>query len=178
MCCRKCKSSDVFSQFQEDVDEFMALPENDGNADKVLKRFDEENSKYRFMEYNLATKKKRLKGQIPELQKSIDMMGILQSLKKKGTTMKTQFLLSDPIYMKALVPPTDKVFLCIGANVILEYDLAEAAELLRKNLAIAKKSLEVVEDDLDFLREQFTTTEVNMARVFNWNVKKRQSAAQ
>jgi len=31
-----------------------------------------------------------------------------------------------------------------------------------------------VEDDLGFLRDQTTTTEVSMARVYNWDVKRRQ----
>ena len=34
-------------------------------------------------------------------------------------------------------------------------------------------ALETVIDDMGFLRDQITTTEVNMARVFNWDVKER-----
>lgn len=161
---------------QDDVDAFMGLPENNGNADKVLKRFDEQHSKYKFMEYNLASKRRRLKNQIPDIQKSIEMIAILEGQKNEQKEMQTEFLVSDQVYMKATIPPTEKVFLWLGANVMLEYDLNEASELLRKNLAFAKKSLETVEQDLDFLRDQFTTTEVNMARVFNWDVKRRQNA--
>ncbi|KAI2662804.1 Prefoldin subunit 3 [Labeo rohita] len=45
--------------------------------------------------------------------------------------------------------------------------------LLEKNLATASRNLDSLEEDLDFLRDQFTTTEVNMARVYNWDVKRR-----
>lgn len=167
-----CNSFNV--RLQEDVDAFMALPENNGNADKVLKKFDELHSKYKFMEYNLAAKKKRFKSQIPDFQSSIDMIQVLAAQKIKKKDINTQFLLSEQVYMKASIPPTDKVLLWLGANVMLEYDLEEASKLLNKNLAAVKKNLEIIENDLDFLGDQFTTTEVNRARVYNWFVKKNQ----
>lgn len=36
----------------------MTQPDND-NADKVLKRLDEQHQKYKFMEFNLESKKRR-----------------------------------------------------------------------------------------------------------------------
>nr|CAH7713418.1 unnamed protein product [Callosobruchus chinensis] len=59
---------------------------------------------------------------------------------------------------------------------MLEYSLEDAKKLLTQNVAAATKNLAYVEHDLDFLRDQFTTTEVNMARVYNWNIKKRRAA--
>uniref|UniRef100_A0A3Q2FYC7 Prefoldin subunit 3 n=1 Tax=Cyprinodon variegatus TaxID=28743 RepID=A0A3Q2FYC7_CYPVA len=59
------------------------------------------------------------------------------------------------------------------ANVMLEYDINEAQALLEKNLSTASRNLETLEEDLDYLRDQCTTTEVNMARVYNWDVKRR-----
>jgi len=56
---------------------------------------------------------------------------------------------------------------------MLEYPRAEAIALLGQQLADATKALETVIDDMGFLRNQITTTEVNMARVFNWDVKER-----
>ncbi|KAL7979978.1 hypothetical protein Chor_004447 [Crotalus horridus] len=137
--------------FVEDVDSFMKQPGNE-TADVVLKKLDEQYQKYKFMELNLAQKKRRWE--------STDLM-------------KTRFLLADNVYCKASVPPTDKVCLWLGANVMLEYDIDEAQALLEKNLSTATKNLESLEEDLDFLRDQFTTTEVNMARVYNWDVKRR-----
>lgn len=54
------------------------------------------------------------------------------------------------------------VFLPVKANVMLEYDIDEAQALLEKNLSTASRNLETLEDDLDFLRDQFTTTEVSI----------------
>ena len=58
---------------------------------------------------------------------------------------------------------------------MLEYNLDDAEALLERNLSAARKSLETVEEDLSFLRDQTTTIEVNMARIYNWDVKRRQS---
>lgn len=50
----------------------------------------------------------------------------------------------------------------LQANVMLEYDIDEAQTLLEKNLGTASRNLESLEEDLDFLRDQFTTTEVSI----------------
>ncbi|XP_033212637.1 prefoldin subunit 3 [Belonocnema kinseyi] len=164
------------AEFVEDVDAFMAKSENDGSVDKVLKKLDENHSKYKFMEYNLINKRRRLKVQIPDLERSLEMIEKLQTEKNNSANLETQFLLSEQVFAKAVIPPTDKVCLWLGANVMLEYSLDDAQELLVKNIEAAKKNLGFVEHDLDFIRDQFTTTEVNMARVYNWDIKRRQAA--
>ena len=70
-------------------------------------------------------------------------------------------------------PSAPQVCLWLGANVMLEYPRAEAITLLKQQLADVKLALETVIDDMGFLRDQITMTEVNMARVFNWDVKER-----
>ena len=59
---------------------------------------------------------------------------------------------------------------------MLEYPRAEAIALLGQQVTDAKTALATVVDDMGFLRDQITTTEVNMARVFNWDVKQRRDA--
>ncbi|XP_044738921.1 prefoldin subunit 3 [Chrysoperla carnea] len=163
------------AEFVDDVDAFMAKPENDGNVDKVLKKLDEQHSKYKFMEYNLNSKRRRLRVQIPDLKRSLDM---IHKLKNQQDDVETEFLLSEQVFIKARIPPTKSVCLWLGANVMLEYTLEDAEQLLSSNMKAATRNLAYVEHDLDFLRDQFTTTEVNMARVFNWDVKRRQSTRQ
>ena len=51
---------------------------------------------------------------------------------------------------------------CVQANVMLEYTLDDAELLLTKNHNAAVKSLEVVDSDLGFLRDQTTTIEVSI----------------
>ena len=50
----------------------------------------------------------------------------------------------------------------LQANVMLEYSIEEAEALLSKNLNTAQKSLTEIEEDLGFLRDQYTTTEVSI----------------
>ncbi|KAI9579328.1 prefoldin subunit 3 [Glossina fuscipes] len=159
--------------FLEEIDSFMAKPENEENCEKVLQRLDEQHSKYRFMAFNLEARRRKLKSQIPDLQRSLEMIDVLR---KETEERETQFLLSDQVFIKTIVPPTDTVCLWLGANVMLEYPLDEAEILLKQNMTSAIANLKTVEHDQDFLRDQITTTEVNMARVYNWGVKKRQAA--
>ncbi|XP_070977424.1 prefoldin subunit 3 [Oncorhynchus clarkii lewisi] len=158
--------------FVEDVESFMKQPGND-TADAVLRKLDEQYQKYKYMELNLAQKKQRLKSQIPQIKQTLEILRHMQKKKETTDPMETHFLLADNVYCKASVLPTDKVCLWLGANVMLEYDIDEAQSLLEKNLATASRNLDSLEEDLDFLRDQFTTTEVNMARVYNWDVKRR-----
>ena len=57
---------------------------------------------------------------------------------------------------------------------MLEYPLDEAREMLEKNLTNANTTLDSTGEDLKFLKEQITTCEVNIARVYNNIVMSRQ----
>merc|ERR1711976_635121 len=131
------------------------------------------------MEYNLATKKNRLKSQIPDIKSSLDIVKYLQTKtgEEENAIQETHYQLSETLYAKAKIPHTKKVCLWLGANVMLEYQLDDADSLLSRNLEAATKSLSAVDEDLGFLRDQTTTVEVNMARVYNWDVKRRQAAS-
>jgi prefoldin subunit 5 len=56
---------------------------------------------------------------------------------------------------------------------MLAYELDEAIDLLQKRLEGSKRTLKSITEDLEFLRDQITTMEVNTARVHNWDVKRR-----
>lgn len=150
----------------------MAQPENESSADKVLRKLDENHSKYKLMEYNISARRRKLKIQIPDLVKSLEMIDVLG---QQTDAKETQFLLSEQVFLKTSVPPTKTVCLWLGANVMLEYPLDEAKVLLKQNMDSALQNLKCLEHDQDFLRDQLTTTEVNMARVYNWDVKRRQA---
>jgi len=159
--------------FVDDVDKFMEKSEN-SSVEDVLKRLDEQHSKYKFFEYNLITKRKRLQSQLPDLENTLEMIKTMKV--HKGQQLKIDFLLSDDVYAKAHIQGTDNVCLWLGANVMLEYNLDDATELISRNIQLATDNMRQIDEDLDFLRDQFTTTEVNMARVYNWDVKRRQAA--
>jgi Prefoldin subunit len=56
---------------------------------------------------------------------------------------------------------------------MLEYPLDEAVELLTNKLDAAERNLKGIVEDLEFLREQITVMEVNTARVYNYDVRRR-----
>ena len=150
--------------------------------------------KYKFMEANLVSKKRRLKMQLPDISSSLELISKLRAKRDSSEDTNTQFLLSDSVYANATIPPTDKVekivnfhhcivvLICVleqvclwlGANVMLEYSLDDAEELLTKNKESAEKNISQIAFDLGYLRDQMTITEVTMARLYNWDVKKRQ----
>lgn len=66
------------------------------------------------------------------------------------------FELNDTLYIKAKCPPTEEVYLWLGANVMLAYPIDEAEQLLESKLKSATENLANCEEDLDFLREQIT----------------------
>lgn len=78
--------------------------------------------------------------------------------------METTFELNDTLYAKAEVPPTEEVYIWLGANVMLAYPMDEAESLLAERASKAKKSLEDCEEDLEFLREQITVSSVPFPR--------------
>ncbi|KAF2969299.1 hypothetical protein GQX73_g4281 [Xylaria multiplex] len=126
--------------------------------------------KYQFMELNLQRRIAGLKDKMPDIQKTLDTVRFLKTRSSDSDPIDTTFELNDTLYAKATIPPTNEVYLWLGANVMLSYPLDEAETLLTSKLAAAKQSHSNCEEDLEFLREQITTMEVAIARVYNWDV--------
>lgn len=59
---------------------------------------------------------------------------------------------------------------------MLSYKLPAAIDLLRAKLKLAEQNCAGLVADLEYIKEQSTIMEVNMARVFNWDVKRRRLA--
>ncbi|KAJ2774383.1 hypothetical protein IWQ57_000842 [Coemansia nantahalensis] len=132
-------------------------------------------SKYRFMENSRLQQRESLEHKLPEIEKTLAIVGYLRDKRGTQEPIETLFEVNDTLYAHATVPPADSVNLWLGANVMLEYTTDEAQELLASKLSVAKTSLEHVVEDLEFLRDQITTMEVNIARVYNWDVKQRRA---
>jgi prefoldin subunit 5 len=80
------------------------------------------------------------------------MVRLIKHNKDAEKTIETDFILAHNLYARAEIPPTDKVSLWLGANVMLEYTLDEADGLLSKNLAQANKTMDQTDVELDFLK--------------------------
>ena len=137
--------------------------------DALFAQMNELYQKYKYMEANLHRARQSLKVKLPDIKKTLEMVAMLKTkYDSDEKEMSTNFLLSDNIWAKAKVPNNSgKVALWLGANVMVEYTYEEAIKLLGKNLMNAEAKIKETEDDIDFLKDQITTTEVNLARIYN-----------
>ncbi|TYZ64616.1 hypothetical protein PybrP1_008252 [[Pythium] brassicae (nom. inval.)] len=131
-------------------------------------------SKYKFMETNLQKSRESFKRKVPETEKDLAALKHLMEKQDAGESISTRFNLADNVYAKATVDcSVGKVCIWLGANVMVEYSYEEALELLQHNIASANDRLAQIDADLAFLRDAIITTEVNIARIFNHDVRRR-----
>jgi prefoldin subunit 5 len=89
-----------------------------------------------------------------------------------------RYNLVDSIYAKAEIDYTvGTVYLWLGANVMLEYTYEEAIQFLQTNYTRANTELQRVNIDLSFIRDQIVTTEVNISRIYNWDVRQKRNVS-
>lgn len=119
------------------------------------------------MDENHQIRKIRFNAKIEELKNSLQAVKVLKNTSEPRLV---DFELGDTLYSKALVEPTQKVHLWLSSSLMLEYDVEEALEVLEKKLSDAQKRVQEIEHDLAFIREQITTTELNVARIHNYIV--------
>ncbi|SCU86086.1 LADA_0D12178g1_1 [Lachancea dasiensis] len=159
--------------FVEKVEDFIKDP---NDFDLCFNKFQERLSKYKYMQESKLVSVKQLKQKIPDIENTLGMCRCLEAKKNSGSNLETNYQLNETLYTTAEIDTTDelKVGLWLGADVMLEYPIDEAIELLTAKLAEAKKNLDINQEDVEFLRENITTMEVNCARLYNWDVEKRQ----
>ncbi|VVT55627.1 uncharacterized protein SAPINGB_P004672 [Magnusiomyces paraingens] len=156
--------------FVEKVENFV---KSSDDVQLVLSKFEDMIQKYKHVQTSTTQRVANLQVKIPDIEKTLDMVRFLESKKDSDKVITTNYGLNDSLYTKAEIAPTNVVYLWLGANVMLEYTIDEAVTLLNQRLNVAQKSLKSCEEDLEFLRENITTVEVNIARVYNWEVQKR-----
>ena len=111
---------------------------------------------------------------IPDIEKSLALVNHLKKKHDEGESITTRYNLADILYAKAEVDSSvATVHLWLGANVMLEYTYDEAIELLRSRLTKAKTGFIKTTEDLAFVRNQIITAEVNISRIYNWDIRKK-----
>jgi hypothetical protein len=60
---------------------------------------------------------------------------------------------------------------------MLEFEIGEAVALLESKDTLARAEMKTLANDLDFLKDQITTMEVNIAKLHNFTVAQRKAAA-
>jgi prefoldin subunit 5 len=152
------------AHFIEDVSAYVTEKRSDPEA--ILKELQTLYGKYKFMESQLVQQQKSLLTKIPDISSALSSVQFLMTKKKHSI----HFELADSLYAQASVNHQDKVALWLGANVMLEYSYSEAEQLLQKNKSNAEITLSSLEEDLAFLKDQITISEVNIARLHNYKV--------
>lgn len=127
-----------------------------------------------FLFYQQQNTEQHLKQKVPELARSLELVQDLLAKKQSGiATGMVRYNLCDNIYAKAQVQyQSGVVNLWLGANVMLEYTYEEAIHFLTMNHNRAETEYQSAASNLAFVRDQIVTSEVNMSRIYNWNVRK------
>mmetsp|Transcript_31787 Transcript_31787/g.38413 ORF Transcript_31787/g.38413 Transcript_31787/m.38413 type:complete len:185 (-) Transcript_31787:406-960(-) len=157
------------AEFIEDIDEYM----KGKVTEEVLKNLQERYQQYKLAESRIQQVRLKMQTKMPDIKKGIEMVDLLLSKSDSGEEVQIQYELTDNIYARAKVEGAKTVNLWLGANVMLEYPLDEAKALLEQNYNNAKTALENSIKDMYYLRDQITTTEVSIARTYNFDVKRR-----
>lgn len=143
-------------------------------VDAVLLQLQTQLQDYRGMESRVLMELRRMRAKLPDLQRNLDMVKLL--IAKDGAEVKMDFQLADHIFAKSSVENADGVMLWLGADIMLEYNLQEAEELLSTQVAKCQEMTKEFREALDVVKDQITTMEVTVARVYNYDVEQRRNA--
>ena len=172
--------------------------------DGVLQSLQTMHGKFKLMESALLEQRKRCRANAPDLENSLAVVRMLQRKREElgapgggagagsnaaaggaaggaaaadeAATFATYFNLSEQVFAEARVAPTGRCAVWLGANVMLEYSYEEAEAMLSANLEAARRKTVETEEDILYLKDQLTTTEVNMSRSYNFEVAQRRAA--
>lgn len=166
--------------FIDKVEKFVKDAETD--FDDVMKAFQDRLQQYKYMELSKRNQLADLDSKRPDIEKNLE---IINHLKEKqdnddddeSKIIETNYELNDSLYTEATINTENlkSVYLWLGAEVMLEYPLDEAIELLDDRLKKNLENVEIIKEDLVFLKENITTMEVNTARLYNWDVERRRN---
>lgn len=123
--------------------------------------------RYSHVEQELLQRKQRLSQKKPDIKNCLDAVTLLLEKQDSEEDIELDFSLSDQVYARAKVQKAGYVGLWLGAGIMVEYSLEEAKALLEEQLASCVRQLDTLAHDCNYVRDQVTTTEVTMARVYN-----------
>mmetsp|Transcript_5423 Transcript_5423/g.7847 ORF Transcript_5423/g.7847 Transcript_5423/m.7847 type:complete len:206 (-) Transcript_5423:1964-2581(-) len=165
-------------KFVEDITSFSKSFDPPASAELLIGAYSDLFAKFKSYESSLNQKRLNFIEKIPEIEKSLDMVKKLKS-HDEDEPLTTRYSLADAVYGKAEIDTSiRKVNLWLGANVMLEYTYEEAIDLLESKLKLVKKDLEEATTDLSFTRNQIITAEVNISRIYNWDIRRKREQKQ
>jgi len=161
-----------YVRFIASVEELLASAEG-ASVESLIGAFNELHQKYKVLETHKVRTRQAMKQKIPEIKRTLELVQHLTERHEKNEDFTAHYSLSDMLYARAKIHSKGFVCLWLGANVMVEYPYEEAMQILTVSLTNARDRLHICDADLETLRDQIITVEVNMARVFNFDVKRR-----
>merc|ERR1711907_553927 len=149
---------------QEFIEDVAGHTKKFNTVQEALTAQDTMLSKYRFMEQQMLAQRQALLAKRPDLQRSVNMVEKLIQARDDAD---------------AEIPVSEEleVGLWLGANVMVQFPLDEAIVLVRDNLSQCETIIDTLDRDIDFVKDQIVTSEVNIARIYNNDVRERQAKA-
>eukprot|EP00775_Hariotina_reticulata_P005373 gene5373-5608_t len=157
------------AEFISDVDKYM---QGQSVEAKIMELQDQMRT-FKLKEQQLLMRKAHLQQRLPDIKTALEAVIGLLDKKESEDALLVDYELTDSIYAKAALEHVDTVNLWLGANVMVEYPLEEAKQLLQQNLDQCQAQLAAIEKEMYSVKDSITITEVSMARVFNWDVEQR-----
>jgi hypothetical protein len=148
------------------IDDIAAVAPTIEAANALLREKQELLSKYRMLESHLIEKSQTFKRSRPDLVDDLTSVQKLQTPACQAEPI-THFQIADGLYGTAKIKNDGVVALWLGANLMVEYPLADAEALLQSRLNGINAQITEIENNLIFLRNQIITTEVTISRLAN-----------
>jgi prefoldin subunit 5 len=148
-------------------------------AAPFLERLETQIRLRRAVEARLCARLETLDSKAAELETALRTLDVLQGGiapdQMLADEVDVRFELCDGVHVRASVDyrSLKTVFLWLGAKTMVEFSLEEAKSLLERNLRLAQKTTKEVRNQLNTIRAEVVTAEVNMSRLYNAEVELR-----
>ncbi|CAD5207888.1 unnamed protein product [Bursaphelenchus xylophilus] len=159
----------------EDVPEY--LKRKGLELDAATKEIQELYGKYKTVENAIQERRSRLLANLPDFENSLNYIETAKAAKEKGKTeLRMLYKLDENAYQRAKIDDLEKVVLLLGSNTFAEFTLDEAKELLTSNINGINRVMELLKEELNWVRDQITTCEVSIAHLYNYGVVQKKAA--
>ncbi|KAI6170422.1 Prefoldin subunit 3 [Aphelenchoides bicaudatus] len=130
--------------------------------------------KYKTVENSMNERRARLVSNLPDFNRALEHIKLCREAKIKGKdSLTTLSKLEENSYQRFRITNLDKVTLLLGCNTFAEFTLDEAEKLLTDNVSGIERVLGQLRSELDWLRDQITTSEVSIAHLHNYNIRQK-----
>lgn len=152
--------------FFEDISKYYSASEG---VEETIQKYRGMAQNYKIYENSLEAKLARVLTKTSEITLNLQALHVLQEV-PPGEVVEADYELGDTLYARAMLTDPKKVHLWIGANTLCEFTLSEAREYLEKKQKEAQSMKDLIEKDIKIVKEQVTTCEVTVARLYNHSV--------